>query len=320
VTTKGTTMTTTTETARDPYELAKDAIPGFRKVEAAHDAVQQRLAELRAPKQQPAADLVGEACAAAMAGEPVPDDLGRRAWEAQKAQEFAQAEMQVLIGAETRLRSKRAVVLDNGAAEGLPVLRAALDELLAEAYPAAEALRGVRDAQTAIDRGPKAVDAWQGFDAYVSRYARIRKAQDALTQAAMGESVTIEHRYVEFHGVFNVWAEIANVTEVWPEWMPARADGDTLTPPWPVLYVQRPFEVRHDREWLLWALSTPGVKLWLPGVDELKKAYTEQLQDARARAGKAPKPKSRSGEPRRVPTHYSDGAGGVFTEFAKIEG
>ncbi|WP_030254683.1 hypothetical protein [Streptomyces violens] len=312
-------MPTITETERDPLEIALDAIPAFRKVQTGEAEVQQRIADLRNPGSTPQPDLVGETLAALDKGESMPKDLGRRAWETRQAAQFTQAELQLLLSVADRLKHKREQALHAGADTALTALRGVLDELLAEARPMAETLRSVHDAQTAIDHGPKAVAAWSQFNALADRYKRIRAAQDALTRAANngGESIEIGARHLALASVLPVWSEIANVTEVWPEYTPERRDGQDIRAPWPVPYPQRPFDVRHDREWLMWLLTTPGVRLWLPTLGELREAYAEQRADAVARGGESQK--DRSGEPIYKPTRYKGGDGSEWTEFQKIE-
>ncbi|MFI1470626.1 hypothetical protein [Streptomyces wuyuanensis] len=310
-------MTDTTTAERDPLDIARDAIPGFRDVQTADAAVQQRLAELRGAAATPA-DLGAETFAAVTAGGPVPGDLGRRAWEAQQADEFRTAELQILMGVEKRLQNHGENTLRAGADEGLHALRPVLDELLDRARPMAAALRGVNDAQGAIDRGPDAVAAWSGIAGVVSRYAAIRNAQRTLSKFVIGDSVGTRYGSIGFRGIFNVWSEIENVTEIWPEWTPARSDGQTARPPWPVLYTHKPFEVQHDREWLLWLLSSPRVRLWVPTVDELTAAYVRQRDDAQQREDETPKQRS-TGEPRRRPVHTRDADGDTHVEFETIE-
>ncbi|QKW07335.1 hypothetical protein HUT18_14000 [Streptomyces sp. NA04227] len=306
-------MTDDSSKRRDPVDAAVDTIPGFRAVEAADAKLQQRIKQLRNPAALPQPDFVAEALTALDADEPLPADLGRRAWEAQQAAKFYEAELQVLLGVENRLKQKREMAFNAGADGALPMLRAALDELLAEARPAAESLRGVHDAQSAIDRGPEAIAAWQGFDAYVTRYKRIRDGQYALTLgAAGGREIHVRGRDVSFSAVFGLWSEVANVTEVWPEWVPG---GEGIRPPWPVPNPNRPFDVRHDREWLLWVLRTPGVELWLPQLDELRKAWETQQSDAIERGGKAVE---KTGQKLKRPVRVRAGDGSEWNEYREI--
>ncbi|GAA2386998.1 hypothetical protein GCM10010420_07380 [Streptomyces glaucosporus] len=306
-------MTTDTSTERDPLDIALDAIPAFRTIQAANDAVQQRITALRSGGGAPPVDLGREVLDALTAGEPVPADLGRRAWEAQQAAEFQKAELLVLQGTEARLKNKGELAVRAGADDALRALRPVLDELLDTARPLAAALRGVHDAQSAIDRGPKAVAAWSGFNKLVGRYASIRSAQYKITRASVpGPAITIGREHLDFAAVFPVWSEIANVTEVWPEWQPGRSDGKTV-PPWPVLSPHKPFEVRHDREWFLWVLTHPRVRLWLPTLGELRKAYADQRDDARQRGGKPAK--RVTGERLRRPVRVKGGDGSEWNEY-----
>ncbi|MFI0533557.1 hypothetical protein ACH3XX_26385 [Streptomyces scabiei] len=311
-------MTTVTETERDPLDIARDAIPGFRAVQAADASVQQRLAELRSASVVQSGNLGAETFEAVTAGKPIPDDIGRRAVEAQRADEYRTTELQILMGVEKRLQNHGENTLRDGADHGLRALRPLLAELLDQARPMAAALRGVHDAQVAIDRGPKAIAAWSGFAAIVNRYAAIRGAQRKLCEYVIGESVGTTFGSVGFRGIFNVWSEIENVTEVWPEWTPAQKGERIVRPPWPVEYPHKPFEVQHDREWLLWLLSHPKVRLWVPTVGELTDAYVSQRGNALQRESEAPKQRV-TGEPRRRPvrTHYPDGD--MHTHFEKIE-
>ncbi|MFJ8191104.1 hypothetical protein ACIQ8D_15225 [Streptomyces sp. NPDC096094] len=310
-------MTDTSTEQRDPLDIARDAIPGFRAVQTADRTVQQRLAELRAaPTVQPV-NLGTEAFEAVTTGKPIPEDLGRRAVEAQRADEYRTAELQILMGVEKRLQNHGDNTLRDGADHGLRALRPVLDELLDQARPMAAALNGVHDAQGAIDRGPDAVAAWSGFAAIVTRYAGIRSAQRKLSQYVIGESVGTPFGSVGFRGIFDVWSEIENLTEVWPEWAPGQKGERIVRPPWPVEYPHKPFEVQHDREWVLWLLSDPKVRLWVPTVGELTDAYVAQRRDAGEQEGKAPA-KRRTHETLKRPVRYRGSDGGEWAEYQEV--
>ncbi|MCC3653219.1 hypothetical protein LIX60_17470 [Streptomyces sp. S07_1.15] len=301
-------------TEREPIDIAYDAIPEYRAIQAADDALRQRVTALRNGGGAPPVDLVADVVDAVTAGKPVPGDLGRRAWEAQQTTEFVKAELLILQGAEKRLKNQREMAVRAGADNGLRALRPLLDELIDTARPMAAALRGVHDAQTAIDRGPDAVTAWSNFNQLVDRYARIRGAQYKLTRDAAGENIAIDGKYLDFGSVFSLWSEIANVTQLWPEWTPRRG-GAPVRPPWPVANPAKPFRVRHDREWFMWVLNTPQVQLWVPTLGELRKAYADQLADAVARGGE---PAEKTGEPLKRPVHYRGGDGSEWTEFQPV--
>ncbi|MFI2714852.1 hypothetical protein ACH5AI_00710 [Streptomyces collinus] len=310
-------MTDTTTAEREPVDIALDAIPGFRAIQDAENVLQQRTTALRTGASVPQVDLVAEAFEALLAGKPLPEDLGRRAWEVTQAHEFREDEMNILAGVEKRLTNHGENTLRAGADHGLRALRPVLDELLGRARPMVEALRGVHDAQGAIDRGPDAVAAWSGFGAIVSRYAAIRSAQHKITRITMGQDVGTRFGSVGFNSVFRVWSEIENVAEVWPEWLSAQNGERAVRPPWPVRYPNRPFEVQHDREWVMWLLSNPKVRLWVPTIGELTEAWVAQRESTAEREDGTPKPKT--GEPRRRPVRTRDAEGGLHTEYVKIE-
>lgn len=310
-------MTTTTQTGREPIEIALDAIPAYRKVQTAEAAVKERLDELRKPTAG-TPDFLAEVLDTLDVGKPLPKDLGHRTWEAQQTGQIRQAEQQLLVNAEQRLLAQRRDALHAGANFALVALRSVLDELLDEARPAAEALRGVHDAQTAIDKGPEAVTAWRDFQKYVDRYASIRDAQSALTRAATpdGESITIGHQNLLIGDFMKVRSEIANVSEVWPQ-QEGPSNGTATRPPWPVLHPQRPWEVRHDREWLMWLLNTTGVRIWLPTLPELKASRAAEAGSAEPSRSKSIK--ERGGEPIRRPIRHRGSDGEQWTEWQKIE-
>jgi len=310
-------MTRTTQTGREPIEIALDAIPAYRKVQTAEAAVKERVDELHKPTAG-TPDFLAEVLDTLDAGQPLPNDLGRRAWEAQQTGQIRQAEQQLLINAEQRLLAQRREALHAGANDALIALRSVLDELLDEARPAAAALRDVQDAQTAIDKGPEAVSAWRDFRKYVDRYASIREAQAALTRAATadGESISIGHQHLVIADFMKVRSEIANIAEVWPR-QDGPGNGQPARPPWPVLHPQRPWEVRHDREWLMWLLNSAEVRIWLPTLSELMASYTADKNDAEPPRQKAGS--DRSGEPIRRPIRHRGSDGEQWTEWQKID-
>lgn len=298
----------------DVLNDAYDSIPGLRDAERALAAVQTRLKALRSPASAPAADLSGEVVTAVMNGDDVPESLGRRAWEQQQATAFQQAELTVLRGVEGTLKNRHETALRNGVPGGLRTLRRHLDELLAEARPAAVRVARIPDAQAAIDAGPEATAAWQGFADLVSRYRAIRKAQTMLARAACGDAGScLPGTNLVLDGVLRVWGEIENVTDVWPEWAPQHWDGKPIRAPWPLHNTNRPFDVTWDRQWLLWLLTTPGVRVWLPTLDELHTAYERQHDEAAKRARKNAK---RRGEPGgKRPVHFAGPGGERWAEF-----
>ncbi|MFF9687293.1 hypothetical protein [Streptomyces sp. NPDC014623] len=312
-------MTDTAMTEREPLEVARDAIPGFRAVQAADTILQERITELRSSTSRTPVDLGAETFEAITSGKPIPDHVGRRAWEAQQADVFRDNELQVLLGVAKRLQNHGENTARAGADHGLRALRPVLDELLDQARPMAAALCNVHDAQTAIDRGPDAVAAWSGFADVISRYNAIRSAQHTITRMAIGQDVATKTGHIGFNTVFNVWSEIQNVTEVWPEWTPTPHGEHPIRPPWPASSPNRPFHVQHDREWLMWLLTNPTVRPWVPTIGELKKAYEDQREEAAKRDGEAPKTRT-TGEPRRIPTRHVNGDGDAYVQFQTIEG
>ncbi|MFI8483843.1 hypothetical protein [Streptomyces rubrogriseus] len=311
-------MTDTSTEQRDPLDIARDAIPDFRAVQAAIFTVKERIDALHSAPIAGPDNLVAETFEAVTAGKAVPEEIGRRSVEATHARENLLAELQILKAVEARLNNHGDNALRAGADHGLRALRPVLDELLDQARPMATALRGVHDAQGAIDRGTDAVAAWSGFAAVVDRYAAIRNAQRKLSEYVIGEAIGTQFGTVGFRGIFNVWSEIENLTEVWPEWAPAQKGERIVRPPWPVEYPNKPFEVQHDREWLLWLLSNPKVRLWVPTIGELTDAYVAQRGNAVQREGEAPEQRS-TGEPRRRPVRTRYPNGDVHTHFEKIE-
>ncbi|MEU3045097.1 hypothetical protein ABZ705_00980 [Streptomyces sp. NPDC006984] len=263
---------------RAPLDVARAAIPGFLDVQAADTALRARITELDATTAP--ADLVTEAFTALTTGQPLPDGIGRRAWEAEQTTEFRSAELAILNGVQRRLNNHGENLVKKGADHGLRALRPFLDDLVNEARPMVAALRGVHSAQNAIDRGPDTIAAWSSIADIVTRYATIRRAQHTITRVACGQDIKTSFGHLGFNQVFRVWSEIENVTEVWPDWAP----GERSEAPWPVVYRGRPFEVNHDREWVMWLLSNPTVRLWVPTVGELTQAYEAQRKDATARA------------------------------------
>ncbi|KOX34267.1 MULTISPECIES: hypothetical protein [unclassified Streptomyces] len=305
---------TDTTTERDPFAIARNAIPGLRDHLAADTVLQQRIAELRSADSLPAVDLGAETFQALTSGGSLPESIGRRAWEVQQAQVFREAELRVLLGVEKRMKNSGENLAKAGVDKGLRALRPVLAELLDQARPMVAALRGVHDAQTAIDRGPDAIAAWTGIGDVVSQYAEIRSAQHTLTRLAAGQDFRTEFGHLGFNAVYQVWSEIENVTEVWPEWAPGEQDTGA---PWPMVHRRRPFEVKHDREWLLWLLTNPKVRLWVPTLGELVKAYEGQRKAAIERRDQNEQ-KPRTGERRHRPVLVSDGTA-VHTYFERIE-
>ncbi|MFE9296304.1 hypothetical protein [Streptomyces niveus] len=268
-----------------------DSIPEFRALEAAETALQKHVAVLRAPGGRAPVDLAGEAVAALIAGKPIPEDLGRRAWEEKQRIEFTRAELEIVVGLDDRLRGLKEGALRKGANGAFPILRTMLDDLVTEARPMASLLLGINDAQAAIDAGPDTVKAWSGFNDLASRYRELRSAQYVLTRASAGDTIDIGVGVagggVSLSGIFPVWSEIANVTELWPEYTPKRWDDATSVPPWPTDAPGKPFQIKHDRAWFLWVLTTPGVRLWLPTAEELAAGVREQRTEAAQRDGQA---------------------------------
>lgn len=291
----------------DPYEIALDSLPGLRTIQTANETVQKRLAALRSVTVAP--DTVdGEVFAALTAGQPLPDDVGRRAWEAQQDEAHRETEIKLLMRMETRLGHQLQNVLRTGVDDAVHALRPVLDELIEHAQPLIKELRDVHNAQTAIDRG--VVPAWSEFKEIVTRYAAIREAQLKICRYAVADTSV-------FVKSFPVWSEIENVTEVWPQWHPS-IDPAKSPAPWPVVHKSMPFDqVRYDRQWVMWLLTHPTARIWIPTVDELQDAQERQQKSAakRARERADSEPGRRTGERRRRPAHYEGRTGPAYEDI-----
>lgn len=276
----------------DFYADAVAAIPGVIELERTAEQLREAHAALTVPESAFAVTqaLARDVVAAVGAGEPLPEDFGRRAFDASRAVDVYAAENSLLEFAVQIADDERNAALRTGTDHGLRHLAGRLHELLDEARATLTGLGGVRSADAAIEAGPEESASWASIGRLASDYAGIRAAQRQLTVIAAGgtgrqasdswlripaRDGIPSPRSVTVDDVLARVGEIANLAEVEPDWaVRARERGPARM----ALLFDDP------RGRLLELLSTPGARIWLPTVDEACAAYADARVAAHLRA------------------------------------
>lgn len=293
----------------DYLKLALDSIPGKAELTAAADGLAARKRELSTP---PVAfgsihALADEVVRAIRSGDPVPDDLGRRAFDAENITAMWGAEKRVLDLASLTLESDQANWLRDGSSAALTRLREHLQPLLDRAREALSGLGGTTSAEEAIDAGPDMATAWSTFTFLAKEYRSLRQAQRQLMLNAVGGSGGMGS-FVELDGskpfglnnapledLLNRVGEIRNYAEMNPDWVvrriiQARSRDNAWVEPLAFDFEGDP--VTHLRA----LLADQGAEIWLPSLKEATDAYSEAY-----RIGKEYQLQAEADDPRRFP-------------------
>lgn len=287
---------------RPAYQIALDAIPGYRDADAALNRIKKRN-----PITRPAANtdqLLEEALTAARAGHDLPEDLGRRAADANRAHEFAVAEERIIRAVLTQLTHYRDEALRRGVDHALTALNEPLHQVLNDAQSLAPTLAGVTSASDAIKTGPEAASNWARLTQLADRHRGIRTAQIRLMNAAHPEEGGIDvsrylpdepQRMISTRQVMLVASWFSNLDELWPHWKPVgRGLSDTAAadfaassaPPWPHVSGNPLGLIADDPETVLWC-ATSEADCWIPTIGEAIRTYldaTAAQQDRDQRA------------------------------------
>lgn len=272
-----------TDPTRSPGDVARSAIPGLNEAERALETVRDRLAANRRAQMEPPVDLAALVVDAAMAGEPLPADLGERRLAAGQRGQVLAAEAAVLAAAESVATSRRGEALRVGGDAGIRALRPMLDQVLAAARRAADALGDIGTADEAIRAGRAA--AWQQLDAAARQYRAIRQAASWLYQTGGGHT-DVGAASVDYRSIVSVVGDFSNVDEVWEGWHSWHAD-DEGSPPWPQ---------NDDRAFVAWLAANELAEPWVGTLAELGEAFHRQQQAAQRRA-RAAEEESTHGRP-----------------------
>jgi hypothetical protein len=270
-------------------DIARDAIPGYRQAAAALAAVQSRR-----PAHLPgdgSGALVAEVVRAATAGEPVPDDIGRRAFEQTNAAQYAEAERSILARATEQLRQRLVDAHRAGADAGIRALQPHLADLLEKVRAGAADLGSIRDDESAVAAGPAGFTAWHDLGPLADRYLALRGTWGELLRIQWSENVEFSQDEritmgtsmsgVQPGEILSVAGEFSNLGEVWPGWMDHRQGLHADPHPWPgEVRAGHAITYPRDRAYLVWLATDPTVKPWLPTSTEARTAYVAQRATA----------------------------------------
>lgn len=284
----------------DYLEIAKAAIDEYQQANAAVKRIIAARLSLDVAPTDTLDSLMQEIMEAALAGRPMPTDVGRRIIDGGRAGEAAKAERQAFAAARHWMSERRNDALSIGADKGLIALRPYLDTVLDEARALAPTLAKVRTAQQVLDAGGDVAAAWQRLGDLADEYKAIRAAQADLTMRRFGADNP--------PAALTFCGDISNIDECWPDWkLPPGVSVRPTSPPWPHRK-DEPLTPVYDREHLRWVV-TSNAQPWLPTTEELTRNYTEQGRAATKRLADlvAPGPDGHRVNPRELETqlaHY----------------
>lgn len=274
-----------------PLEIAHAAIPGYNDAQRALAALSAHRKAAGAAQTAPVPDLRAEVIGALLAGDPVPADLGARAYETQLSAASDRAAADVLYGVESTLKNRAAAAVRSGADDGLRALKPLLASVVERARALAPRVARAPSAEAAVVADPATLAAYQQFGGCLSEYQAIRAAQRAVTGRS-DECIGV----TPIGELLRVSGEISNLDQVHPDWRPDTNSQRLTEPPWPDYTPSDLLRVQHTRAYLLWLVSHPVAEPWVPTRSELAANFEEQGRaryqrshpDSPAVLGKAP--------------------------------
>jgi hypothetical protein len=208
-------------------------------------------------------------------GEPLPDDLGAQAINAQRAAELHQAEGDILRGVVTRLETDLDTIRRAQAPDALDYLRGRLADILDQARALLPHLGDVRDKAAAFDASPEAQTAWRKLTDLTEQYTAVREAQMTITiVAAPGSGIKggigagMTYNAARKTGL----AEMEGLPEVWNDVAETDLNGNSVTPPpWPG--DADPRAGFYSPAYLAWlAENVDQARPWIPDPDQIGQA------------------------------------------------
>jgi hypothetical protein len=276
---------------------ARAAIPGYAETERAARKVRRQV--ISPPTDVAQYPNVDALAAAAIAGEPVPADVGEQVWAADRAKEVERLRRLWTEQVAVRLDSELHTVVLHHADAGLAFLDGELGKILAAASGALQVAAGVRTADDALRASDDQRRAFVHLDEFTRRLERLRFAQRELMREAldyMSDGAGNTDRLLSCAGT------VANLAEVCPAWNEAGIRGRTPDPltgavadtsrvtPWRSVSPDRPLVPVVDLDHLIWLAEGPGVA-WVPTIEEARLATdallasvsTQQTEDEKKR-------------------------------------
>ena len=158
---------------------------------------------------------------ALVAGEPLPEDLGRRLHEESLTGQYHARELNELQNLVTDLGTELSAARAAGADTALAVLDTEMHQVLAEVRALEPALRNVASADDAVHVGGEAVTAWQALTHLTGRYQQCRGMQINVTADALGDrhaatGLVERNRYANRQDHQPLKAYLADGTDVAP--------------------------------------------------------------------------------------------------------
>jgi hypothetical protein len=243
---------------------ARRVMPGYRDTAAAIDRVRRQRIE--APGPVALYPDVAVLAAAAVAGEPLPPDLGEQVLAADRAkaahEAFRLSSEQVVNHLTAELQQVVIAQLD----AGLRFLDGELRIILAAAAAALDVAGVVRSPEEALRAPEEQREAFLQIDELTRRLGLLRDAQRQVMLDSLDFMSDGAHNTNELLRLAGV---VANLAEVVPDWQEAARAGHQVRLPWQPTSPQSPLIPVVDREHLVWLVESPAVP-WVPTVREAR--------------------------------------------------
>lgn len=276
--------TTTTTTPEDGLtQRVYAAIPDYDRYGLAIERL-EKLSKTPPPKVAGRDAILDEVRQSVLAGEPIPDDLGQRLLDADRAGDAHRAAIEALgwkrartgTGLLGELINERAELVRTHLDTAFSVLRDELDEIITAVADIDRALGRVRSAEDVV-RAPQHLDAWHALSTLVDRYHELRVAQADFYMNHSGTYAPSD-LMVNAGCVKNILAldagwlnrtrsdpsrMRAGISAVWPS--PVHRDEMSSPWCWPT----------NDRPAYLRWLATSDAEPWLPTPDQAVNHFAE---------------------------------------------
>ncbi|SKA87034.1 hypothetical protein SAMN06295879_1020 [Agreia bicolorata] len=160
-----------------------------------------------------------------IAGQPVPDDIGKIVVEAEQADAITAAKVEAINSIADRYANASSLLTPESIEPALSYLREELAKLVAEVRDHSRHLGGITDPYDAINSDTDVITAWQSVAGLEGRYNEIRATQYELMKAAIDQStVTFSGSMMQRSGHFRLSVESH------PYWIARRRESGAQVP------------------------------------------------------------------------------------------
>jgi len=282
---------TTSKIATDTrplLELARAAMPELAEIETGLSGIETALSRIDRDGRNEW-DPVDAVLPDALAGHPIPDDLGERVLAVRKANEATGVHVEALTRLRERLRVHQRQIQVRYADAALTVVSTELDAVLTTARPVLARLGSINSGDAAIKAGR--VDEWRAAGDLGARYTEVRAVQLRITEGALNPGNLADRDVallVTDHGFVRNADQLDDAVGTDPRQPLVDQPQLLMVTGGPGAPTTRPWNGGSGRADLRY-VCRPGVRPWVPSIAQLTGARAElkarKAEAARVAAG-----------------------------------